>query len=172
MTMATTKQLETLLAMAKERGLDTTPIYAEQADGKLVNARVDFLFKLLKSKPRLSKPGVIIQSGYGVKVTVQSEPAAEGFYVKDGEFFKVTWNRSQTRRYARVLRVEDGKARWYVDGAKSMVWKLTEADRLTPAQAKAFGDLHHFCVCCGKELTVPLSVERGIGPVCWDKLGF
>ena len=26
------------------------------------------------------------------------------------------------------------------------------------------------CGCCGRELTDPESVERGIGPICWKKL--
>jgi len=27
------------------------------------------------------------------------------------------------------------------------------------------------CGCCGRKLTVPESIDRGIGPVCWDRLG-
>lgn len=28
------------------------------------------------------------------------------------------------------------------------------------------------CCCCGRELTDPVSIERGIGPICADKWGF
>lgn len=28
------------------------------------------------------------------------------------------------------------------------------------------------CCICGKPLTVPESIERGIGPDCWEKMGF
>ncbi len=33
--------------------------------------------------------------------------------------------------------------------------------------------VHHEgkCGCCGRKLTVPESIERGIGPECWSKLG-
>jgi hypothetical protein len=27
------------------------------------------------------------------------------------------------------------------------------------------------CACCGRPLTVPESIERGIGPDCWEKMG-
>jgi hypothetical protein len=27
------------------------------------------------------------------------------------------------------------------------------------------------CGCCGRKLTVPESIDRGIGPECWEKMG-
>lgn len=27
------------------------------------------------------------------------------------------------------------------------------------------------CGCCGRKLTVPESIERGIGPECWERMG-
>jgi hypothetical protein len=27
------------------------------------------------------------------------------------------------------------------------------------------------CGRCGRKLTVPVSIERGIGPVCWSPMG-
>lgn len=45
-----------------------------------------------------------------------------------------------------------------------------EAD---PAAAlKAHGDATGACGCCGLELTNPESIARGIGPICWRKIGF
>lgn len=180
--MASEKQIITLIAMAKERGLDPQPIIDEQAAGTLVNARVDKLFKVLKSKPRVSQTIATVKSDNVVTTTtttVVAAPAtvaAEGYYTQGGKYYKVMWNRTGTRRYGRLLAIVevDGKqkAHWVAEGAKGVVYHLTEADRLTPGQAKAFGDLYHFCVCCGKELTVPLSIERGVGPVCWGKMGW
>jgi hypothetical protein len=49
-------------------------------------------------------------------------------------------------------------------------WALKHAltDRLLPVGYK----IHHVgkCGCCGRALTVPESIERGIGPECWSKL--
>ncbi len=35
------------------------------------------------------------------------------------------------------------------------------------------GVVHHEgkCGCCGRKLTVPESIKRGIGPECWSKMG-
>jgi hypothetical protein len=44
-----------------------------------------------------------------------------------------------------------------------------EADPL--AAIKAHGLATGTCGCCGRELTDPVSIERGIGPICADRLG-
>lgn len=98
------------------------------------------------------------------------EPATEGFYQLNGAIYKVMKNRAGNRLYARKLVVVNGKGEWHYD--KGTVYSLKQSNRLTPAQAKEFGDLHHFCLCCHRELTQPLSIERGVGPVCWGRLGF
>lgn len=40
------------------------------------------------------------------------------------------------------------------------------------AAAVAYGRETGQCACCGRELTDPESVERGIGPICAEKYGF
>lgn len=178
--MATQNQVDMLTKMCWERGLNPEPITTEQANGTLNNARVQVLFKTLKTKPVVS-----VKKDVGPVATdaTFTKPktnviAAEGFYAKDGEYYKVMWNRDKTRRYARTLElieVDDKvKPHWiYTDErCKGKVYELTETDKVTPAQVKAFGDLHHYCICCGRELTVPLSVERGVGPKCWENLGW
>ena len=77
-----------------------------------------------------------------------------------------------------------------MDSRTGMV-KLTKASRMndesTPVKVArwalkhAFGDrtlpegyaIHHEgkCGCCGRPLTVPESIKRGIGPECWSKMG-
>ena len=53
---------------------------------------------------------------------------------------------------------------------KVLRWALNHAlgDRLLPAGYA----IHHEgkCGCCGRALTVPESIKRGIGPECWSKL--
>lgn len=39
------------------------------------------------------------------------------------------------------------------------------------AAAVRYGRLAGSCSCCGRELTNPVSIERGIGPICADKYG-
>jgi hypothetical protein len=40
------------------------------------------------------------------------------------------------------------------------------------ASAVAYGKRTGECSCCGRTLTDPESVERGIGPICADKYGW
>lgn len=53
---------------------------------------------------------------------------------------------------------------------KVLVWILKHAftDGLIPDGYAVNHDGN--CGCCGRPLTVPLSVERGIGPDCWARL--
>ena len=46
----------------------------------------------------------------------------------------------------------------------ALVKELSEGDLL--AQAKAYGIKTGQCCCCGRELTDPVSVANGIGPIC------
>lgn len=55
------------------------------------------------------------------------------------------------------------------DEAEAMI-VATMADPL--AAAVAYGRKTGVCSCCGRELTDPVSVERGIGPICESKYGF
>jgi hypothetical protein len=120
-----------------------------------------------------AKAGIPTQTGIQTTPTAhfpKKTAATEGFYLKDDQVYKVMLNRERTRTYACKLVIEGDKPRWYY--AEGMVFELNESHRVTPQLAKRFGDIHNFCLCCGRELTQPLSIERGVGPVCWGKLGF
>ena len=100
----------------------------------------------------------------------QSGEFREGYFVLDGQFIKVMMNRARTKHYARVL--DPNTRHWnYAPGLMAQWRRMRD---LTPEDAKMFGDLHHYCFAykCGKELTNPESIERGIGPVCAKKLGW
>ena len=40
------------------------------------------------------------------------------------------------------------------------------------SEAVAYGRRTGNCACCGRELTVKESIDRGIGPICFEKWGF
>ena len=40
------------------------------------------------------------------------------------------------------------------------------------AEAVAYGRRTGNCAACGRELTVKESIDRGIGPICFEKWGF
>lgn len=101
-------------------------------------------------------------------------PATEGMYRKDGQIYKVTraiYGSGQL--YARMVTVAtdyDGHPVVAMRMAKGVVAKLTQADRMTVAEAAAFGHLYGICIRCAATLTDEESIKRGLGPVCATKI--
>lgn len=94
----------------------------------------------------------------------------EGYYLMNDHVYNVARSRSSQRLYARrlVLLGYRQRARWtYERGA---YFNLTEEMALTVEQAARLGHLHGICMVCGRTLTDPESVQRGIGPVCYGRL--
>src|SRR5262245_5939288 len=83
------------------------------------------------------------------------------FLAQDGAVYKVQYNQSKTRLYAKRLNERGGFE--YASGA---IMRLSENDRMTLEQAKAFGRRYGVCVNCGGELADPASIAAGSGPVC------
>lgn len=71
---------------------------------------------------------------------------------------------------AEAIRHEDGTAEFDYRGAASRF--VTAAFRkMTIEEAAAWGKATGTCVVCARRLDVPESVDRGIGPVCFAKMG-
>lgn len=107
-----------------------------------------------------------------IQVQVDHPEVEPGYYQIGDNVYVVVLSRTG-RPYAKRLTYhisDDGKwlARWeYVPGA---VYGLQGLIPLTLDEAKRLGHLHGICVICAKRLTVPKSVEAGIGPVCAKRL--
>lgn len=98
----------------------------------------------------------------------------------NGTIYKVQFNRASgdgRRLYAKLLVIEHDAVRneddEIIEGAKVRFdyaagamrdiqpgWKMTLED------AKQFGALYGTCVRCGRTLTLEVSIERSMGPVC------
>lgn len=103
--------------------------------------------------------GKLAEPGYYVVESTTGEPKV--YVVVEGK---------NKRRVAKELHLpfaKGGRATWIY--AKGMVYRLAEQAPVTVQQAASFGHLHGWCICCGKPLDVPLSVQAGIGPVCVKK---
>ena len=99
--------------------------------------------------------------------TAQTEAVAEGYYFANDAVYKVRTSKTGNR-YATVLVKRGNRGAWdYQPGA---IKHLTAEHAITVEQAAEYGHLHGFCAICGKTLTDPASVERGIGPVCAKKI--
>lgn len=94
-----------------------------------------------------------------------------GMYLLGEQVLKVIPSqKADGRLYVAALRSKpEGAASSFVSkGQLHLLYKLTPEHRMTADQAAAYGSVFGRCCCCGKLLTVPLSVERGVGPTCWD----
>lgn len=135
---ATEKQLNLITRLSAEKGLPKPEL------GGLTIETASALIEELFRAPR--KGGV----------------SAVGMYRNaQGEIFKVQRS-SAGRFYAKKLNAS-GRGFTYAQGA---ILSLTAGDKMTLEQAREFGVLTGNCCVCGRELTDPQSVERGIGPVC------
>lgn len=97
----------------------------------------------------------------GLHVVVDSE-----LFDSDGEpvttVYKVQTSQNN-RQYAKELQ---GTRYVYAPGA---IHKLSAATVMSIEQAEAYGKMFGVCASCGRVLTNPVSIERGIGPICASK---
>lgn len=92
--------------------------------------------------------------------------AEPGYYLREDVVFFVKWNRDRTGTYAKRMVITNGRGSWqYAPGAGRSI-AAEGLIALTVADAARLGHLHGVCVVCGRSLTDPESVARGIGPVC------
>lgn len=64
----------------------------------------------------------------------------------------------------------DGRLIWEYVGRSVFPLLKREGERLTVEQAAEFGALYGRCVRCGRVLTAETSIERMLGPVCYERL--
>lgn len=65
-----------------------------------------------------------------------------------------------------------GKAeRWEYIGRRGVFNSLTADTLLSVEEAAEFGHLYGICACCAADLTNEDSIARGIGPVCFGRMG-
>lgn len=78
-------------------------------------------------------------------------------YVKDGEQY--------------LGKIQGGKFLASRECGPDVAQSVAQAMNDPMAAAVAFGRQTGACCCCGRELTDPVSVENGIGPICAGKFG-
>jgi hypothetical protein len=91
-------------------------------------------------------------------------PAELGYYLVDETVYVVVASKTSGKHYAKRMSVVDARGRW--EYAHGMVYHLAGAHRLTVEEAAILGRSLGCCMICGATLTDPVSVERGIGPIC------
>ena len=105
------------------------------------------------------------------KVELPRETVPVGFYFLENEVYKVKASKNDptgTRRYAYIFKT-DGTNKGHYDYEKGAIYRLTPAHQITVEQAARIGHATGVCCICGRELSDPVSVQNGIGPVCAKK---
>lgn len=156
---ATEKQLSFITSLLKSRVVPAE--LKATAEGVVTKAQASAVIDALTKCPWLPKEPKKAE-------TKASTIAEEGFYILDGAYYKVKANVSTGRRYASVF--DTDTMHW--EYAQGMVYKLTEATRLTKEEAAKFGHLYGVCCICSRPLSNEASIEAGIGPVCMAKMGW
>lgn len=87
----------------------------------------------------------------------------EGIYSSGEHFYKIIMGKKGFP-YAMIL--EEDQSWKYAPGA---VKELRHEDRLDIEGLKNYGKETGRCILCGRELTNPVSIEQGIGPICAGK---
>lgn len=108
------------------------------------------------------------------------EVEADGMYrnPETGEIFKVqVAHHGSGKLYAKKLvkldeptTVRGKEAHYEFVMARGAIMTIKPEWRLTREDAKEFGDLYGCCMRCGTVLTDEKSIERGMGPTCYDKM--
>lgn len=131
------------------------------ADKALDTRQASTLINALMSLPTNSTP---------IRAKQLARPVVDpGYYVTaDGVVYVVVENRAGTATYAKRMVVTDGRGSWeYAPGGTAALAGLAP---LSVERAAELGHQHGVCMICGRGLTDPDSVRRGIGPVCSAKL--
>jgi hypothetical protein len=102
--------------------------------------------------------------------TFNASPKIErrGMFRLNGEIYKVVENPRTGRLNAHLLDMETRKYTY----AKGVLFRLTEANRLTVDEVATHGLDQLWCLCCGRDLDRQESRDRGIGPICAEKYGY
>lgn len=167
----------------------TAPHKTHTAPALASEAAREFALKLIAQRstagisPRMTGWVALMEHGYNIPArncsmlidSLKKQPykpgsapkpqVEEGFFWREGQYYRAQLNREGTRMYAKVW---DGSGWGYAAGALS---KLTEDMRLSAEEAKAFGDQFHRCIFCGQGLTDDRSITAGYGPTCADSHG-
>lgn len=175
--VATEKQVAFIKRLLDERVVDDEYVHwllCQIESGDLMSSGASVEIAVLMGKPKKN-------SSVRAQAHKPNVEAVEGFYTYEGNTYEVKTSKTG-HKYAMLLVVKeigtcggceacDGenackkvKASWkYEQGAMKNFQKFV---RMTVEQAAEFGHKFGVCMCCGRTLTNPESIARGIGPIC------
>lgn len=151
---ASEKQLDFIARLAAERELDAVERDALAASlPQLSTKGASKTIENLLARPMATVAPLVIEAGVYVNT--------------DGSVFRVYFGQQSGQMLA--ARVEGNE---FVYAGKADRFITFPASRkMTIEEAAAWGKATGTCIVCARRLDVPESVDRGIGPVCFAKMG-
>jgi hypothetical protein len=150
MNPASPRQISFLTSLASEREFDLSERNPAGMTVREASEMIEFLLAMPKPASRVS----FVELELGM------------YRLANGDIYRVQRSRESGRLYAKKL---DWANNTFVfeSGAMRLI---TADDRMTLADAKAWGVETGVCCVCSAFLTDPRSVEAGIGPVCASRV--
>ena len=118
----------------------------------------------------------VLQDASPLASFVERKPTVTeaGMYSLNGVIFKVQESKTSGHLYAKRLvdisgnrlNEDDRIFHWEFQYDQGAIRSLTDADRMSVEEARAFGIQYGVCCVCGITLKDAKSVANGIGPVC------
>ena len=162
--MTTEKQAAFIEKLCVERGV-------EQGDvSRMTTGEASQYINSLLAMPKVASASASSASAPGVDV-----PKVGMYHGPAGRIFRVYLGQQSGRNLVKQL-VSDGEGTggytWqYVGSALTLAKQGKIVRPMTLDEAVKFGKMTQTCVCCGRRLDDPKSVDAGIGPVCAQKFG-
>lgn len=99
-------------------------------------------------------------------VAKNEESITEGAYWHNGLIARVQMSRQSKRLYVKLQTEVGGNEFEYAPGVINL---LKAENRLSLSEMQAFAQQYSACADCGTKMTNPISIARGVGPVCSGK---
>lgn len=161
--------VEQSLASEKQVNFITSLLESREVPENIVDVATTLPLKRKVASLVISEMLMCPKKPFGQGAAKNIKPVQEGYYLLNNEVHLVVTGKTGNR-YAKKLVNPGHKPRW--DYAPGVIKDLVDLTPLTLEEAAAFGHLNGYCLACGRNLTDPVSVQNGIGPVCAKKAQF
>lgn len=162
---ATDRQISFIKRLLAERTLDDTTanlvdtMRAKAVRTELTTRDASEVIEMLLASPKA--PSAPPEA----PVNEETGDVDGGIYEDGDSLYRVYYGRESGRMLAKEVTLhEDGATYTYAGAARRVLSK--DAKRLPLEQVGALGITAGNCLLCGRDLSDPESLDRGIGPIC------
>lgn len=162
----TPKQLSFIESLIRDRDVDV-----DYDINGLTARQASALIDVLKKAPfrAAKKTGQKYVGNSHADTAHKTVVVSEGIYLVDDTVYKVQISKTSGMPYALKLVINSyGSADFVFE--RGAIRMIRPENRISLEDAAEFGMRFGVCCQCGRTLTNPESIERGIGPICLGKL--